>query len=116
MELLTEEQVERWVSKLINDDRLEDFYNSKHWRRVRKDVLVEYKGECQDCKAKGFYTKADTVHHNQFVRKHQRYALSKVYVFQGKEYVNLIPLCHNCHEVRHGYRQEEKKLLTEERW
>lgn len=114
---MIEEQVERWVSKLIAEDRLKDFYNSRYWRKVRKEVLKEYKFECQDCKAKGFYTKADTVHHNQYVRKHPRYALSKTYVFKDKVYINLIPLCHNCHEIRHGYRQkEEKEPLTIERW
>lgn len=114
---MTEDQVYKWVSKLIEEDRLEEFYNSKEWRRLRKEVLVEYKHECQDCKDKGYYNKANTVHHNQFVRKHPRFALSKTYTFQGKVYINLIPLCHNCHEARHGYRQKEKKEpLTVERW
>lgn len=114
---MNEDQVYQWISKLIAEGRLEDFYNSPEWRKLRKEVLAEYKNECQDCKAKGYYTKADTVHHQQYVRKHPRLALSKTYVFQGKVYKNLIPLCHDCHERRHGYRQkEEKKLLTEERW
>lgn len=114
---MTEEQCGRWISRLIEEDRLEEFYSSKEWRKLRKEVLAEHKNECQDCKDKGYYTKADTVHHNQFVRKHPRLALSKVYTFQGKEYKNLIPLCHDCHEIRHGYRQKEKKEpLTVERW
>jgi 5-methylcytosine-specific restriction endonuclease McrA len=114
---MTEDEVYLWISKLIAEDRLEEFYNSPEWRRLRKEVLIEFKYECQDCKAKGFYTKADTVHHQQYVRKHPRYALSKVYVFQGVIYINLIPLCHNCHEIRHGHRLKEKKEpLTEERW
>lgn len=92
IELLTEDQVEQWVSKLIVEGRLEEFYNSKYWRRLRKEVLIEYKYECQDCKARGFYARADTVHHQQYVIKHPRYALSKVYIFQGKVYINLIPL------------------------
>lgn len=118
IEISNEEQVEKWVSKLIAEDRLEEFYNSRYWRRVRKEVLKEYKYECQDCKAKGFYSKADAVHHVQYVRKHPRYALSKVYVFQGKVYINLIPLCHDCHELRHPerLRKEKKEPLTEERW
>ena len=117
LNIFNQDQVGRWISKLIAEDRLEEFYNSKYWRRLRKEVLEEYKQECQDCKAKGFYKKADTVHHQQYVRKHPRLALSKTYIFQGKEYINLVPLCHNCHEARHGYRQKEKKKpLTEERW
>lgn len=114
---MNEEEVSKWITKLIAEDRLEEFYNSKQWRKLRKEVLKEYKGECQMCKAKGFYTKANTVHHVQYVKKHPRLALSKTYIFQGKEYKNLIPLCHDCHEDIHGYRQKEKeKPLTEERW
>jgi 5-methylcytosine-specific restriction endonuclease McrA len=114
---MTEEQVYEWISKLIRENRLEEFYNSKEWRHLRKEILIEYKYECQDCKAKGIYTKANHVHHVQYVRKHPRYALSKVYIFQGVVYINLIPLCHDCHERRHGYRQKDKKeLLSEERW
>ena len=114
---MTEEQCGKWISKLIAEDRLDKFYNSPQWRKLRKEVIAENKNECQDCKAKGYYTKANTVHHEQYVRKHPRLALSKTYTFKGKEYKNLIPLCHDCHEARHGYRQKEKKEpLTVERW
>ena len=114
---MSEDEVCKWVSKLIAEDRLEEFYNSTYWRHIRKEVLIEYKNECQDCKAKGFYTKATTVHHQQYVRRHPRYALSKVYIFQGVIHINLVPLCHECHEARHGYRVKNKKeVLTVERW
>lgn len=117
MNIDNQDEVGRWVGILIAKNSLKDFYNSKYWRRLRKEVLIEYKYECQECKRKGSYTKANHVHHVQFVRKHPRYALSKSYIFKGKEYNNLIPLCHNCHEEAHGYRQKEKKEpLTEERW
>ena len=115
---MTEEQCGKWVSKLMAEDKLHSFYVSPAWRKLRKEVLAEHKKDgCIDCKAKGFYTKASHVHHNQFVRKHPRLALSKTYMFQGKEYINLVPLCHDCHEVRHGYRRKEmKEPLTPERW
>ncbi len=114
---MTEEQCGKWVSKLIAEDRLDKFYNSPQWRKLRKEVIAENKNECQDCKAKGYYAKANTVHHQQYVRKHPRLALSRTYTFKGKEYINLVPLCHDCHEQRHGYRQKEKEEpLTKERW
>lgn len=114
---MTEEQCGKWVSKLIAEDRLDKFYSSPEWRKLRKEILEEYRNECIDCKAKGFYTKANHVHHQQYVRRHPRLALSKTYTFKGKEYINLVPLCHDCHEIRHGYRQKEKKEpLTVERW
>lgn len=111
------DDVAKWLNKLIEDDNLHGFYTSSHWSNLREEVLREHKYECQDCKAKGWYKKANHVHHVQYVRKHPRFALSKTYIFQGKEYKNLIPLCHDCHEQRHGYRQKNKqKPLTEERW
>lgn len=117
MNINNQDEVGRWVSKLIVENRLKDFYNSKYWRRLRKEVLDDYKSECQICKKNGFYSKANHVHHNQFVRRHPRLALSRTYIFKGKEYNNLIPLCHDCHEEAHGYRQKEKEEpLTEERW
>lgn len=117
---MTEDECGKWITKLIQEDKLEQFYNSPAWRHLRKEVLAEHKEECQHCKAKGFYTKANHVHHVQYVRQHPRYALSKVYIYQGKEYKNLIPVCKDCHEtVCHPERlkyKSNKELLTEERW
>ena len=111
------DEVGRIVQELIDTNNLHKFYTCTEWIKLRLEVLEDYKHECQDCKAKGYYTKATHVHHVQYVRKHPRYALSKVYVFRGVIYINLIPLCHDCHEKRHGYRQKEKKEpLTVERW
>ena len=110
-------EVGRWIQSLIDADRLHDFYVSVYWERLRREVLADDKYECQWCKARGFYAKANTVHHVQFIRKHTNLALSKTYMFQGKEHRNLISLCHACHEAAHGYRQIEKPApLTPERW
>lgn len=111
------EEVGRWVRSLIDSNNLHAFYTSSEWLHTRDEVLEEDKHECQDCKVRGFYTKATTVHHVQYLRKHPELALSKFYEYAGKVYRNLISLCHDCHEKRHGYRQKEKKKpLTEERW
>lgn len=114
-----QDEVGKWVSKLIDEDKLVDFYRSKYWIRLRKEILDEYKHECQECKKKGFYKRANHVHHVQFVRNHPRLALSKTYIFQGREYINLIPVCKECHEtVCHPERLRHNKQepLTEERW
>jgi formate-dependent nitrite reductase cytochrome c552 subunit len=122
---LTEDEVNKWVSQLIADDRLHEFYVSKEWRKLRKEVLEEAKHggmtpECQICKANGFYSEANHVHHIQYVRRHPRYALSRTYTYQGKERVNLIAVCKDCHEtVCHPERMRKKKdvkPLTVERW
>ncbi|MCG8400641.1 MAG: HNH endonuclease [Firmicutes bacterium] len=117
MSILNQEEVKIWVQGFIVSNNLHAFYTSSEWLRLRKEVLKEHKYECQHCKQKGFYKKADTVHHVQYVKKHPALALSKTYIFQGKEYKNLIPLCHNCHEVVHSHRRKSiKKPLTVERW
>jgi len=118
MNINNKDEVGAWVQCLIDDDNIHAFYVSKYWLRLRKEVLEEYKHECQQCKARGYYTRATHVHHVQHVTSHPRLALSKYYVFRGKTYRNLIPLCHRCHEEIHNYRQKEKEkgFWTEERW
>lgn len=105
------------IKLLAEKNNLHAFYTCSEWLRLREEVLQEYKHECQKCKGRGFYTKATHVHHVQYVRKHPELALSKTYIYNGKQYKNLIPLCHNCHEEEHDHRQKtKKKPLTEERW
>ena len=109
-----------FVKQCIRDDDIHKFYTSPKWRRLREEVLAMDHWECQDCKKRGIYKKATTVHHNQFVQKHPENALDIFYTFQGKQYRNLVSLCHDCHEERHGHRQgtknAKKKYLTGERW
>ncbi len=115
----SQEAVGRWIKELIAADNLHVFYTSSYWLKLRKEVLAEQNNECQICKSRGQYSKATTVHHNQYVRKHPRLALSKTYEFRGKVYKNLVALCHSCHEEVHGYRQPAKpkeEPLTVERW
>lgn len=106
-----------FVKRCISNNDIHSFYIWKPWLIVRKSVLEMDRYECQDCKAKGKYTKAKTVHHNNYVKKHPELALEIWYTWKGQKKRNLISLCHDCHEERHGYRKpEEKKPLTEEMW
>lgn len=94
------------------------FYESKEWRRLRKLVLAEDKGECQHCKAKGKYTEANTVHHVNYLLLHPELGLEKFYVNDdSKTKRNLISLCHNHHEEIHQWvRKELPEQLNQERW
>ena len=98
-----------WTTKL---------YESKEWRRLRKVVLADDKGECQHCKAKGYYTKANHVHHINYVRMHPELALDMFYKDDdGNVKRQLISLCHLCHEHIHEWIVKEKEEpLTQERW
>ena len=106
-----------WIRDLIAANRLHDFYTSSIWLKLRAEVLESDRHECQRCKKRGFYKRADTVHHEQYVKKYPELALSKTYIYNGEERRNLTSLCHTCHEGVHDYRRMKKqKPLTEERW
>lgn len=112
---MTEEDI-RHVEQAAETD-IHTFYTWGKWKQIRKEVLQQDKYECQMCKRRGRYTKATTVHHVNYVKKHPELALEKYYTWHGQKKRNLISLCHDCHEEVHGYRKkEEKKPLTEERW
>lgn len=118
-----QEELKEWILKLIKDGCLWKFYKSKYWagnkdmKGLKNEVLEEQKKECQECLKQGKITRADTVHHVQFVRKHPSLALSKYYVYKGKKYRNLISVCRECHNKLHPEKSFKKKeKLNEERW
>jgi 5-methylcytosine-specific restriction protein A len=99
-------------------DFAKQLYESKAWRKLRKEILISDKYECQVCKAKGFYIKANTVHHINYIKLHPELALDKFYKDDdGNVKRNLISLCHLCHEHIHEWLQKEKEEpLTVEQW
>lgn len=113
-------EVGKWIRGLIDKGELHLFYVSKYWRRLRKEILKENNYECQECKKRGYYSKANHVHHVQWVQRHPNLALSKTYIYKGKEYNNLIPVCKKCHEeVCHPERLKKKarkESKISERW
>ena len=110
-------ELKKWIKELLTQGKIDDFYKSKYWRKLRKEVLKEQKEECQECLKLGKRTKANTVHHVQFVDKHPELALSKFYAYKGKQYRNLICVCPDCHNKLHPEKHKQKKeLIHEERW
>lgn len=103
-----------------NQDFAKKLYESKEWRRLRREVLRVDKYECVLCKNKGYYTKANHVHHMNYVRKHPELALETHYVDdEGNVKRNLISVCKGCHEtVCHPerLRWNVKEQLNKERW
>lgn len=114
------DDISSFIRECIKHNDMSSFYTSKEWRRLRQEVLRADKGECQVCKARGCYTKANHVHHINYVRKHPEIALSKYYINDdGNTKRNLISVCRNCHEtVCHPerLRWNVKEPLTIERW
>ena len=110
-------ELKKWIKELLTQGKIDDFYKSKYWRKLRKEVLKEQKEKCQECLKLGKITKANTVHHVQFVDKHPELALSKFYTYKGKQYRNLICVCPDCHNKLHPEKHKQKKEpINEERW
>ncbi len=93
------------------------FYLKKEWKHLRHDVIEADKYECQYCKARGYYSKAVSVHHVKPIERFPELALELYYVDEsGKLQRNLMSACDKCHKEQDNKRREEKILLTEERW
>lgn len=118
---ITEDQLEVWITQLIKDNKLSKFYKWSEWRELAEEIKKENNYECQLCKERHIHSKARSVHHVQWVRKHPRLAMSRTYEYQGKTYKNLIPLCEACHNEQHPDKRvrneyKKNKFFNEERW
>lgn len=115
------EDLIKWINELLEQKKIVRFYQSKYWQRLRAEVLREQKWKCQECLKLGIVTKANTVHHVQFVDKHPELALSKYYTYNNKRYRNLISVCGECHNKLHPEKskfknKQKKRFMNEERW
>lgn len=110
----------KYIKRLIEADKIEQFYFTEDWKELRQEVLDDFHNECQECLKHGKYTKADCVHHANEVRIRPDLALSKYYVDnKGNTQPNLVPLCNQCHNNVHdklGEWQRKDKFTNEERW
>ncbi|MEH7490843.1 HNH endonuclease [Neobacillus niacini] len=101
------------VIKLIQSDNLMKFYKGKDWMSLRLVALRRDNQECQNCKSRGKYRKADCVHHMKEVKDHPELALSLD---------NLQSLCNSCHNEIHGresiweLNKKAPEFINEERW
>lgn len=99
------------IKDLVRLDNLMKFYKSKEWLELRKIALKRDNNECQLCKAKGKYHRAENVHHIKEVKTHPHLALTLD---------NLQCLCIRCHNEVHDRLEQEKnkmpKFMNVERW
>ena len=109
------------IKKLIEDNRLDIFYNSKYWRRLSHAIIREQNNECQICKSRGKYSRARIAHHVKHLKDRPDLAYSRYYIDEnGVKHRQLLAVCFNCHEEEHdkkfkgnarpkkGYTNEEK--------
>lgn len=101
-----------WLCKLIADGDVHPFYTSTEWRTVRAKVLEEHHHECYLCKLHGrLSTRGNStalvVHHVKPLKLYPKLALSP-YIFDGSgnKIIQLMPLCHDCHEQIEGRKEK----------
>ena len=87
------------------------FYRSGAWLLKRKSILIRDNNECQKCKSKGRYSKAECVHHVKHLKDREDLALADN---------NLLSLCYVCHNEEHPeklhYNTVVKRVISHERW
>lgn len=128
---MNQNELKAYINKLIEDDCLWKFYKKKEWIKLKNQILKENHYECEICKKQGKITRYDvdkngnkqllsTVHHVQYVRTHPELALSRTYTYNGKVYVNLIPICKACHNKIHPRSNKKQnaagKFTNKEQW
>lgn len=113
---MTDAQLNK-LNTLIENGNADAFYSWKPWKHLRETVMKLDNYECQMCKAKGKYKRAEIVHHVKHVRDRPDLALS---IWDGEER-QLVSVCKWCHEEEHPermiqYQYKQKETLAEERW
>ncbi len=107
------------IRALIDSGDLFDFYNDRYWRKLSKKIIREYRNECQMCRAEHRLTRATLVHHVLHLREHPELAYCRTYTDDaGAEHIQLMPLCHDCHERIHerGTYAKRSGYTNEEKW
>ena len=112
----------------MNEKEAKQFYNSSKWKRKRIEILRRDFFECQDCRKRlrdafengivlsaydSKIRRAECVHHVKELRDYPELALDDD---------NLISLCAECHNKRHGrnskifLKKSKTKKVSEEKW
>lgn len=106
------------INTLLKERRENVWYNSATWGAMRATVLRLDHYECQRCKARGRYRRAEIVHHVKHLKDRPDLALSLYDPDTGER--QLMSVCKRCHEELHPESQRQfapKKLpITAERW
>ncbi|MBQ9838994.1 MAG: HNH endonuclease [Oscillospiraceae bacterium] len=116
------QQFLEWLRGLILAGNTHPFYLTAEWIKLSFEVRSMDRFECQLCKARGRYSKADLVHHVNHVNRRPELALDIFFLnADGERKRNLVSVCRWCHEnVCHPerLRRVERKPVfeTEERW
>ena len=120
MHVPRDRRLEDWIRELARDKKLYLFYKSPEWLALRAEVMRDHHNECERCTERGKLTRAETVHHENEVRKRPDMALTRwVDEPDGTRREVLHPLCNQCHNEVHGRvlsGNPPKPQLNAEKW
>ncbi len=110
----------------MTEKEIKAIYNSREWKEKRIEILTRDCWECQDCRKRlkdavdsgnrlngkdAKIRRADEVHHIRELREYPELAFVNN---------NLISLCSECHNIRHGRYphkfKRKKPIVSEEKW
>ena len=86
-------------------DYAKSFYKSKAWQHVREAVMQRDARLCVDCMKEGIYKPAEEVHHIEELTPEN---INDPAVSLNMD--NLVSLCRECHQRRHGAKQRRYKV------
>lgn len=106
------------IKEMIKKNDLSAFYNDTYWRKLSHEIIKENNNECYICKQNKKYSRAVLVHHVNHLKKRPNLAYCKTYTDGTGEHIQLMPLCHDCHEMMHqrGMYKITQKFTNTERW
>lgn len=81
--------------KRPRNSRIEKFYSSKAWQKLREYIKARDNYLCQDCLKEGRIRAASQVHHIIPILRDWDKRFDEE---------NLISLCHEHHKIRHGHK------------
>lgn len=107
------------IKALIKSGNTWRFYHDKTWVKLSKRVRNEQHNECYYCRRRGKYSPARLVHHIYHIEEYPEHAYKRYYTdANGVPHINLVAVCHNCHEEQHGrgIYAKRKHFTNVERW
>lgn len=106
------------IQELISAGCIEHFYKDWYWRTLALEIIREHHKECQMCRNEHRLTCATLVHHVKPLKLYPELAYSRTYKDADGEHIQLMPLCHDCHERMHerGIYAKPHGFVNEEKW
>lgn len=91
--------IRQWINRLVQQDKVQDLYNSKQWYEVSNKVIRAYDNHCVICDNKSNSNELNVIN------------LSDIYIYPMnalqpvvmdpitlKDKANIIPLCNKCYK------------------